>query len=60
MTNSEKLQQWVDKEKRENGLVDIKLYPGNKSQASVESFCASILGFISSREQNRRTKITKL
>jgi len=60
MTNQAKLQSWVDKEKKENGLVDIKLYPGNKSQSSVESFCASILGFVSAREQNRRTKITKL
>ena len=60
MTNQEKLQTWIDKEKKENGLVDIKLYPGNKSQSSVESFCASILGFVTAREQNRRTKITKL
>jgi len=54
MTNVRKLQEWVDKEKK-NGLVDIKFCPGNTSQSSIESFCASALAFVSAREQNRRT-----
>jgi hypothetical protein len=59
MTYNSKLKQWVEDEKKK-GLVDIKIYPGNRSKASVESFSASILGFTASREQNRRTRITKL
>ena len=59
MTNSKKLQTWVEEEKKK-GLVDIKLYPGEIAQASVESFCASILSFIDAKEQDRRTKITEL
>jgi len=59
MTYSSKLKQWVEDEKKK-GLVDIKIYPGNRSKASIESFSASILGFISSREQSRRTRIVKL
>jgi len=57
--NKEKLEKWFEDEKRK-GLVDVKLYPGNTSQSSIESFCSSILGFIEAREQNRRTRITKL
>lgn len=54
MTNQQKLQEWVDEEKKK-GLVDIKFCPGNTSQSSIESFCASALAFTSAREQNRRT-----
>lgn len=60
MTNQEKLQLWVEKEKNENGLIDIKLYPGEIAQSSVEGLCTSILGIIDAREQNKRTPITKL
>lgn len=59
MTNQEKLIIWVEKEKK-NGLVDIKLYPGEIAQASVEGLCTSILGIIDARTQNKRTKITEL
>lgn len=59
MTNQEKLQAWVENEKKK-GLIDIKLYPGEIAQSSVEGLCTSILGVIDAREQNKRTKITKL
>jgi len=59
MTNKKRLQQWFKSEKTK-GLVDVKLYPGNVSQSSVESFCNSILGFIEARQQNRRTRIINL
>jgi sRNA-binding regulator protein Hfq len=59
MTNKEKLQQWFENEKKK-GLVDVKLYPGNTSQSSIESFCNSILGFLEARQQNRRTRIVTL
>ena len=59
MTNQEKLQVWVEDEKKK-GLVDIKLYPGEIAQSSVEGLCTSILGVIDAREQNKRIKITKI
>jgi len=59
MTNIQKLQEWVNKEK-EKGLVDIKLYPGEISQSSIDGLCTSILGIIDARVQNKRTLIQKL
>lgn len=36
-TELEKLQDWVESEKRK-GLVDVKFFPGNTSDATVEAF----------------------
>ena len=59
MTNIEKLNEWFNNEKQK-GLVDIKLFPGNVSQSSKETFSGSILGILESRKQNKRTRITNL
>jgi len=59
MSNIEKLNKWFEDEKQK-GLVDIKLFPGNVSQSSRETFSSSILGILESREQNKRTRIINL
>lgn len=58
-TNIEKLQDW-DKTERENGLVDIKFYPGNISKSSVDSFCKSVLDTLEADEQGKFTEIKSL
>lgn len=60
MTNAEKIEAWDKVEREENGLVDIKFYPGDISQSNIDSFCKSVLNTLEAEEQNKYTEITKL
>jgi len=51
----ENLLEWVEKEK-EKGLVDIKFFPGNLSDASIDSFCEGVLHFIEA-EANKKYRV---
>lgn len=59
MTNQEKLENWIENEKKNNNLVDIKFCPGNISQATVESFSASILSALDNETQNNYELLTE-
>ena len=41
MSELEKLKSWVEEEKKK-GLIDIKIYPADTSNATVESFAGEI------------------
>ena len=60
MTNAEKIEAWDKNEREENGLVDIKFYPGDISQSNIDSFCKSVLNTLEAEEQNKYTEITEL
>lgn len=53
MTNKEKLQNWFEKEKSTNDLVDVKFFPGNTAQSSIESFAKCVMSAIEAESQNR-------
>lgn len=59
-TNIEKIEAWDKIERTEKGLVDIKFYPGDISQSSIDSFCKSVLDTLEAEEQNRYTEIKEL
>jgi hypothetical protein len=43
MSNKERLQEWIDNEKTENKLVDIKFCPGEISKSSENTLCGAAL-----------------
>lgn len=49
----EQLNNWFEEEKRANGLVDIKFFPGNTSQSSMESFSKCVLSALEAESQGR-------
>lgn len=42
-TAIEKLDQWFQKEKRENGLLDLKIYRGSRADLTIEGVAAEVL-----------------
>jgi len=60
MTNIEKLEQWFENEKDQNGLKDIKFYPGNVAFSTVNSFSSAVLSVIESEKQDRFKEIKEL
>ncbi len=50
---------WLEQEK-ENGLVDLKLYPDNTSTASKESFYAELNAMNHAVEQSRFEEVKEL
>ena len=59
-TNVEKIEIWDEIERTEKGLVDIKFYPGDISQSSIDSFCKSVLDTLEAEEQGRYTEVQEL
>lgn len=53
----EKAQRWI-REERENGLVDVKFYPGSDRDALVEEVIRNFLQMIESRQQGNVTWVT--
>lgn len=60
MTNIEKLQSWVEEEKKNNGLIDIKLFPseyvvrkllglpaGSPPEIDLEAIAGDVLALLS-------------
>jgi hypothetical protein len=54
----EELNEWFDNERR-NGLVDIKLCPGETSKSSVESLSRSVLSIVKNEELGRYKTLTQ-
>ena len=53
MTAIEELEQWFQKEKRDNGLVDFRVYPGMRAGLTVEEVAAEILKSIKTGDKDR-------
>ena len=56
LTEKQKFEAWVEREK-ENGLIDIKLYPEVTKTASTEDLYAELNDMNYARENNRFEKI---
>ncbi len=54
----EQLNNWFEEE-RKKGLVDMKFYPGNTSQSSIESFSKCILSALEAESQGRFDVLTE-
>lgn len=46
MSNTEKLRQWFETERRDHGLVDFKMTVANDQETTVERVCGEILDMI--------------